>query len=77
MGALPCACAAVLAVQGVVYAMEGVCSNTPCAHGFYAMRSWRVCRRALLLVWAKVEGTRVRGPLGCRESPLFEAVLLR
>ena len=33
-GALPCACAAVLAVQGVVYAMEGVCSNTPCAHGF-------------------------------------------
>ena len=57
--------------------MEGVCSNTPCAHGFYAMRSWRVCRRALLLVWAKVEGTRVRGPLGCRESPLFEAVLLR
>ena len=57
--------------------MEGVCSNTPCAHCFYAMRSWRGFRRALLLVWAKVEGTRVRGPLGCRESPLFEAVLLR
>jgi len=46
--------------------MEGVCSNTPYAHCFYAMRSWRVFRRALLLVWAKVE----RGPLGCRESSL-------
>jgi hypothetical protein len=48
--------------------MEGVCSHTPYAHCFYAMRSWRVCRRALLLVWAKAEGTRVRGPLGCREG---------
>ena len=57
--------------------MEGVCSNTPYAHCFYAMRSLRVFRRALLLVWAKVEGTRVRGPLGCRESPLFEALLSR
>ena len=57
--------------------MEGVCSHTPDAHGFYAMRSWRVCRRARLLRMGhggRDEGARTAG---MPREPLLEALWLR
>jgi hypothetical protein len=57
--------------------MEGVCSHTPYAHCFYAMRSWRVFRRARLLRMG--QGGRDEGErtAGMPREPLFEALLLR
>ena len=57
--------------------MEGVCSHTPYAHCFYAMRSWRVFRRARLLRMG--QGGRDEGErtAGMPREPLFEALVLR